>query len=462
MTTTMTTTMTTLYAGLPAHPVAELFPLLEGEEFDLLVEDVRSSGLREPVMLTADGKKIIDGRNRVRACERAGVEAHFVRWKESGGGEPAITAYILSKNLRRRQLSAGQLAMLGCDLLPLYKGTAMEPDVRAIVGKIVGAGHTSIESARRVIRTDTHLANAVRAGKMALAEAYERIRHRPRMRKYRPPVKDTIELRTHLGEVVRYPASHKTPMFNRTNEAVSWARFTWNPVTGCLHGCPYCYAREIAMRSLAYPAQFTPLFHHERLEAPKHTEVPWEARNDARWGRVFVCSMADLYGRWVPREWIDAVHKSAIENPQWEYLFLTKFPKRYLELELPRTAWLGTSVDEQKRVRLAEEAFSSIGGVRVKWLSLEPLLAPLVFTDLSMFDWVVIGSQTATEQPDGRVEAVAPPFDWVARLVAQAREAGCRVYLKPNLLGKVGGQSPGMILPQEEPLFDRPHLVAAE
>jgi protein gp37 len=265
---------------------------------------------------------------------------------------------------------------------------------------------------------------------------------------------ETITLKTHLGNDVSYRLPKSKATFNQTNEHVSWARWTWNPVTGCLHGCPYCYARDIAMQpsmAATYPIGFAPLFHHQRLGAPKNTPVPQAAQSDARWRRVFVCSMADLYGKWVPDEWIERVHASCIANPQWEYLLLTKFPRRYVGMKLPTTAWLGTSVDEQKRVRLAEEAFRNIGGVRVKWLSLEPLLAPLEFSDLSMFDWIVIGSQTATKQPDGVVPAFAPPFEWVARIVAQAREAGCRVYLKPNLLGDCHPQSPGMSLPQEEP-----------
>ena len=161
--------------------------------------------------------------------------------------------------------------------------------------------------------------------------------------------------------------------------------------------------------------------------------------------------MADLYGKWVPDEWIEKVHAACIIAPEWEYLMLTKFPRRYVGLKLPPTAWLGTSVDEQKRVRLAEEAFREIKGVRVKWLSLEPLLAPLKFSDLSMFDWIVIGSQSATIQPDGPVGSFSPPFEWVAQLTAQAREAGCRIYHKPNLLGVTNPQSPGMKLIQEEP-----------
>jgi protein gp37 len=133
--------------------------------------------------------------------------------------------------------------------------------------------------------------------------------------------------------------------------------------------------------------------------------------------------------------------------PAWQYITLTKFPARYVGLEMPPGAWIGTSVDEQKRVRIAENAFREISGGQVKWLSLEPLKEPLEFTDLSMFDWVVIGAQTETRQPSGVVPAFAPPFEWVARVVAQAREAGCRVHLKPNLLS-----SPGMQMPDEYPL----------
>jgi protein gp37 len=266
-----------------------------------------------------------------------------------------------------------------------------------------------------------------------------------------------LTLRTHDGTEVPYPQRRAKASFNPTNEHISWAAWSWNPVTGCLHGCDYCYARELATKAsfaAAYPVGFTPLFHSERLDAPANTPVPQDAATDPRRGQVFVCSMADLYSRWVLREWIDQVHAVCTANAQWDYLMLTKFPDRYVGLDLPRTAWLGTSVDEQKRVRDAERAFAAIprDDVRVRWLSLEPLLEPLKFTDLSMFDWVVIGSQTQTVQPTGVVPAFAPPFEWVARIVAQGREAGCRVYLKPNLLGRdVDPQSPGMDLPQESP-----------
>lgn len=272
-----------------------------------------------------------------------------------------------------------------------------------------------------------------------------------RLRESRPERSSPVmlQLRTHTGETVPYPQPAGRATFNETTgEGISWAAWSWNPVTGCLHGCDYCYARAIAHRFTdGFPVGFTPLFHHERLDAPANTSIPAVHRGDPAYKRVFVCSMADLYGRWVPDEWIEQVHASMLASPWWEYLLLTKFPARYVGLDLPANAWVGTSVDEQKRVRIAEDAFRKIDGVKVKWLSLEPLREPLEFTDLSMFDWVVIGAQTETRQPDGVVGSFAPPYDWVQRITEQAREAGCKVHHKPNL----SNGKPGMQMLNEYP-----------
>jgi len=247
---------------------------------------------------------------------------------------------------------------------------------------------------------------------------------------------------------VAYPEPQGNHQFNRTNDAVDWASWTWNPVTGCLHGCKYCYAREIAYRFTdTYPIQFAPLFHHERLDAPINTK-PGTGR--AQDGRVFVCSMADLFGEWVPQNWIDAVLDATLKAPEWEYLFLTKFPQRYRRINLPPKAWFGASVDIQKRVKITEKAMPELD-VAVRWISVEPMLEPLVFNDLSWCDLVVIGAQSETKQPDGFVPAFAPPLEWVVDLIAQARAAGVPVYLKPNLSGELTGSKPGMKLPQEQP-----------
>ncbi len=60
-------------------------------------------------------------------------------------------------------------------------------------------------------------------------------------------------------EVKKY--SSKKQVFNRTNENIEWAKWTWNPVVGCKTGCIYCYARDIANR---FYGDFTPRFFQER------------------------------------------------------------------------------------------------------------------------------------------------------------------------------------------------------
>lgn len=481
------------------HPFAAAFPLIDGEEFEELTADIKRNGLREPIILNHDRTILIDGRNRYRACEAASVDPVF----ETLGAhydEPKILDLIVSKNLARRQLSAGQKALMALEYERFYAeatrvgrppgsaaqlsdadGEKTPADLREFrheresahrAARAVGASGRAVQQAKAVQRDAPDLAEQVRAGRIALDAAdrqrKERLRHMPKPEPAPRPSQVMLTLRTHTGDEVQYPKPAAKATFNETKgEGISWAGWSWNPVTGCLHGCDYCYAREIATNERfksAFPVGFTPLFHSERLDAPANTIIPEQYRDDAHespcgaagckvceYRRVFVCSMADLYGRWVPDEWIDQVHTSMAASPQWLYILLTKFPARYVGLQMPPGAWVGTSVDEQKRVRIAEDAFRQIGGVTAKWLSLEPLREPLEFTDLSMFDWVVIGAQTETRQPGKTVPAFAPPFEWVARIVAQAREAGCRVHLKPNLQGRVHPQSPGMQMPDEYP-----------
>lgn len=228
-------------------------------------------------------------------------------------------------------------------------------------------------------------------------------------------------------------ATKKT--FNsQDTDSIEWARWSWNPVTGCKHDCSYCYARDIANRF--YTQGFEPSIYPQRLGIPYNMNVPEAAETDVSFKNVFTCSMADLFGRWVPAQWIESVLQVVAENPQWNFLFLTKFPKRMAEFDIPKNAWMGTTVDCQARVSAAEKAFANVN-CDVKWLSIEPMLEDIRFEKLDLFDWVVMGGSS----PSNLTPGWAPPFDWVVNLHNQARAAGCMVYQKTNLFSGENGNN---------------------
>jgi protein gp37 len=247
------------------------------------------------------------------------------------------------------------------------------------------------------------------------------------------------------------PTSDRGSNFNRqSGNAIEWAQWSWNPVTGCLHNCTYCYARDIANQTKMapyYPNGFEPSFRSNSLNSPAMTAVPDGAEQDTRLRNVFTCSMADLFGKWVPQQWIDAVFKSISSNPQWNFLMLTKFPQRLSGLNIPSNAWMGTSVDSQSRVAGAEKYFADVD-CGVRWLSVEPMIEKLTFNDIGVFDWVVIGGASASSN----TPAWCPPYRWVEHLVGQCDKAGVPVYFKSNL----GFKNRVLELPFDAPIVHDP------
>ena len=104
----------------PFHPLADLFPLIEGEPFDEMVEDIRMNGQRDDIV-TLD-HMILDGRNRFRACRAAEVEprCRVFGSRPFDGNDPE--AFVISANIKRRHLNASQCAMIAADLGRMRQG----------------------------------------------------------------------------------------------------------------------------------------------------------------------------------------------------------------------------------------------------------------------------------------------------------------------------------------------------
>jgi protein gp37 len=236
-----------------------------------------------------------------------------------------------------------------------------------------------------------------------------------------------------------------------------WSDSTWNPVTGCLHDCNYCYAKKISKRFggwfipaeshhkgnlhdldkpfkkykgkvlrsekiiAPYPYDFDPTFHRYRLDIPKSWKKP---------RTIFVCSMADLFGDWVPDDWIDEVFKACAAAPQHRYLFLTKNPKRYVQLAekglLPQgdNYWYGSSVTNDESPSFYSEDHNA-------FLSIEPILGAFDRARDDLADtikWVIIGAETGS-----RKDKVIPKREWIETIVNDCKLEGVPVFLKESL-----------------------------
>jgi protein gp37 len=250
---------------------------------------------------------------------------------------------------------------------------------------------------------------------------------------------------------------------------IDWADSTWNPVTGCLNDCEYCYARQIAQRFMgeplnedgnsvidelkrfdafplekyeyekplykrtknggivksAYPFGFAPTFHRPRLNEPALKKKPQN---------IFVGSMTDLFGRWVPDEWIKQVFEACAAAPQHRYLFLTKNPGRYVDLArsglLPTgdNHWYGTTTTG------AGSECLRYGGRR-SFISIEPLLGEFKAVDMwKKIGWVIIGAETGNRK--GKVK---PERAWIENIAHACRKAGTPLFMKDSIRPHWGG-----------------------
>ena len=266
---------------------------------------------------------------------------------------------------------------------------------------------------------------------------------------------------------------------------IEWCDSTWNPITGCLHDCKYCYARKIANRFkgsshqnkiyaiqncelklypstgygfyknhdivnpvkdskeniVPYPFNFNPTFHHYRLNEPaKKTKEQ----------NIFVCSMADLFGDWIPAEWIRLVWEACTKADWHNYLFLTKNPKRYREiyrseLDYRCYMWFGATVtDNNSFLSLGDELYQVTGRNNKyhakRFLSIEPLHGEIDIANLMLcvqnFDWIIIGAETGN-----RKGKIIPQKKWIDSIVEECKEVNIPIFMKDSLIPIMGEEN---------------------
>jgi protein gp37 len=209
-----------------------------------------------------------------------------------------------------------------------------------------------------------------------------------------------------------------------TGTGIEWTEATWNPLTGCTKvspGCAHCYAERLSLRLKAmgqpnYANGFTLTLHEHMLEVPLLWKKP---------RAIFVNSMSDLFHEDVPDDFILRVFDVMVRAHWHRFQVLTKRPERLAELDptLPwmPNIWMGVTVENRRfvhRIDLLRET-----GAHVKFLSLEPLLGPLVNLRLDGIDWAIVGGESGPK---------ARPVEesWVRDIRDQCRATGVSFFFK--------------------------------
>ena len=160
---------------IPYHPLAELFPLMEGAAFEELVADIKAHGLHNPITLYETN--ILDGRNRERACEEAGVEPFY----DSYDGDDPL-GFVVSQNVARRHLDDSQRAMIAARVenMPPHRPAGKDANLhtsRNEAARLLSVSVRSVASASAVLdKADPAVVKAVEQGRVTVSCASEIIK----------------------------------------------------------------------------------------------------------------------------------------------------------------------------------------------------------------------------------------------------------------------------------------------
>lgn len=212
------------------HELATLFPLIPDDELQQLADDIRDNGLQTPITLFEG--KILDGRNRLRGCQRAGVEPTF---SEYTGNDPE--AFVISRNLNRRHLTTSQRSIIAGKLAKRKEGQGNSANLQSSTSTAEAAAQMqvsprSVSAARKLLKEgDEETIAAVESGKKTLAAAVKALPEKPKPAA--KPVKPSDKYDAALDRIERIcgkpvaRAIRENKLSNATgNGALFWASLT--------------------------------------------------------------------------------------------------------------------------------------------------------------------------------------------------------------------------------------------
>jgi protein gp37 len=431
-----------------AEPFVSAFRIRK-ENYDEIFRDMQINGYdpNEPVLLWSEANCLIDGHTRIKVAKdlkiddvpvsmlsfkdeseaikyatkrnnnkgrktTKGDKLRLVRildevWERGGNNNPEGLGGFGKRNTIQ---SKGQICPIDYDEDSTEAKSSAE-----ITGKIIGIAGTYVKRMRTVLAyCNNSDVEDVENDKLTLEDAWKRAKE------------NKAKIEAELNAVKQ---------FNFTNDNIKWAKWTWNPVTGCKHGCDYCYANEMANRFPDKFYNFEPHFYPERLSAPENTNIPEDKKDLEGINNVFVVSMGDLFGEWVPNEWIEAVFDSISKTTKpWNFLLLTKNPERYLKLDIPLNCHIGSTATNQIQMNRTLTVFKELrknGITNTLFISCEPLMGKVEIPDGSSkyIDWIIIGGRSRT----ANLPAGQPDWRLVADLFCKTYNQGIKPYFKTNL-----------------------------
>lgn len=198
---------------------------------------------------------------------------------------------------------------------------------------------------------------------------------------------------------------------------IEWTDFTCNPIKGiCKYNCPYCYAIRMYKRFGWNP--------EIRFDHSVFTGL--DKLKDG--SKVFIGSTHDIFGEWIPDEWITSLILKAIQNPKIIFIFLTKNPKRYADFAFPKNTWLGYST-----TGTLFHKWDYRHDENIKFVSLEPMQHAMNaslegYAQRIDFDWLILGRETGNRKGKHIIT-----MGELHSTIEFARKANMKLFVKNNL-----------------------------